>query len=91
VGHDRRLSVIKFQTYWPFRDEKGQLVTSTEIEPRDYLTSVKRIEITDELFMNMKKRDDIARGGSKLQGKSVKRGAVTQPQSPTTTKKKVSI
>ena len=25
VGHDRRLSVIKFITYWPFRDDKGML------------------------------------------------------------------
>jgi hypothetical protein len=23
VAHDKRISVIKFQTYWPFRDERG--------------------------------------------------------------------
>jgi len=35
VGHDRRLSVIKFQTYWPFRDERGKLEKVTEIEIRE--------------------------------------------------------
>lgn len=31
VGHERRLSVIKFQTYWPFRDERGNVDRSCEI------------------------------------------------------------
>jgi len=30
VGHDRRLSIIKFCTYWPFRNEKGAIDSSTE-------------------------------------------------------------
>ncbi len=67
VAHDKRISVIKFQTYWPFKDERGQLDTNTKLEPRDYKVEVKRTEINDSLFLNMKKRDDIARGGgSKL-------------------------
>jgi hypothetical protein len=35
VGHDRRLSVIKFQTYWPFRDERGKLEPLSAIETRE--------------------------------------------------------
>lgn len=77
VAHDKRISVIKFQTYWPFRDERGQLDTNVAIEPRDYKISVKVTEINDSLFLNMKKRDDIARGG----GSKLKK-AQTQPQSP---------
>ncbi len=34
VGHDRRLSIIKFITYWPFRDDKGVLDTRCDVEPR---------------------------------------------------------
>jgi hypothetical protein len=35
VGHDRRLSVVKFQAYWPFRDERGKLDANSEIELRE--------------------------------------------------------
>jgi WD40 repeat protein len=35
VGHDRRLSVIKFQAYWPFRDERGKLEANAAIESRE--------------------------------------------------------
>jgi hypothetical protein len=74
VAHDKRISVIKFQTYWPFRDERGQLDTNAVLEPRDYKAAVKVSEINDSLFLNMKKRDDIARGG----GSKLKK-AQTQP------------
>lgn len=61
VGHERRLSVIKFQTYWPFRDERGNIDPSCEqYDQRDI--EVKRTEIRDQLFLNMKKRDDGIRG-----------------------------
>lgn len=39
--------------------------------------TVKVTEINDSLFLNMKKKDDMARGGSKL-----KKISQTQPQSP---------
>jgi hypothetical protein len=74
VAHDKRISVIKFQTYWPFRDERGQLDTNAVLESRDYKLAVKVSEINDSLFLNMKKRDDIARGG----GSKLKK-AQTQP------------
>jgi hypothetical protein len=50
------------------------LDTNAVLEPRDYKAAVKVSEINDSLFLNMKKRDDIARGcGSKL------KKAQTQP------------
>jgi hypothetical protein len=60
VGHERRLSVIKFQTYWPFRDEKGAVDPSCEVH--EGVQEIKRTEIKDQLFLNMKKRDDGIRG-----------------------------
>ena len=88
VAHDKRISVIKFQTYWPFRDERGQLDNSTSIEPRDFKATVKITEINDSLLLNMKKKDDIARGGAT--GSKLKKTSQTQPQSPIG-KKKVRI
>jgi len=58
VGHEKRLSVIKFQTYWPFRGDKGELI-SVGTEPRRL--PIKLSEVKDQLFYNMKKRDDIIR------------------------------
>jgi hypothetical protein len=90
VGHDRRLSVIKFQTYWPFRDEKGKLDPITSIEVREPAQTVKRTEISDTLFEIMKKRDDTIRNGSlPVIGGSLKRKAITQASSPV--KKSVKI
>ncbi len=85
VAHDKRISVIKFQTYWPFRDERGQLESNLAVEPRNYKASAKVTEINESLFLNMKKKDDLARGG----GSKLKK-AQTQPQSPTW-KKQVKI
>jgi hypothetical protein len=89
VAHDTRISVIRFSTYWPFRDEKGALMTQVEIEPRDYLNTVKRSEINDSLFLNMKKRDDMTRGGGNS-SKMKKSPSQTVPTSPTA-KKQVRI
>ena len=83
VGHDRRLSVIKFQAYWPFRDERGRLEANAAIEVRETPQEVKRVEISEALFENMKKRDDVIRNGGQPGLPAIsKRKAVTQASSP---------
>ena len=79
VGHDRRISMIKFATYWPFRDERGKLDAKVAIEERGEDDKVKRTEISDGLFLNMKKRDDIIKNGGLIVAPSetVKRKAIT--------------
>ncbi len=82
VGHEKRLSVIKFRTYWPFRDEKG--VLDTDCTTRDRLDPVKRNEIKDQLFLNMKKRDDGVRGNKLTQAEvpAQKRASPNRSGSP---------
>lgn len=53
VGHEQRLSVIRFKTYWPFRKEaeKGtlQIDTNAEVVQRDAKSQslIKKTEIRD--------------------------------------------
>lgn len=56
VGHDRRLSLVKFITYWPFRDDKGVLDMRCDPEPRR--VEPKKLEIRDQLFLSLKRRDE---------------------------------
>jgi len=59
VGHDRRLSVIRFITYWPFRDDKGTFDPVCEVEPRTFPSQEpKKLEIRDQVFINLKRRDE---------------------------------
>lgn len=46
MGHDKRLSTIRFTTYWPFRDDKGKIDDETILYARD-LDHIKKSEIKD--------------------------------------------
>jgi hypothetical protein len=74
VGHDRRLSVIRFITYWPFRDDKGNFDPGCEVEPRTFPSQEpKKLEIRDQVFINLKRRDEGDREAKRKAAAAAKR------------------
>lgn len=78
VGHDRRLSVIRFITYWPFRDDKGILDPVCEVEPRTFPSQEpKKLEIRDQVFVNLKRRDEGDREAKRKAAAAAKKAEVS--------------